>query len=484
MRHDNYHLSCKVLSDNSLCADDTLARTSPLTRIMNSGHQFTPSQGSVTEPLRPDSGEREVARREAMARRDITAGEALRAQTRARVGTALALGTVQILIIGLGYHAGSPAASALRVALITLLYVGCICSAHAYLRRRRPASPSQVTAVLLVDIACIAVWTGISTTPPHYERALFGMIVVTHVANYYFGRRQAWRAVIGGASAFLILVASAVSRGVPVDVAEALWSLALCEAASVLMLLHAANVRRRLRRVVTLFEHVEEGDFGQTYDVDADRLPDAITRVGQAYNGVRGQLANMVLTDPLTGCLNRRGFDHALTREVARASRAGSGFALLAVDLDHFKSINDTYGHMAGDVVLHNVGSLLLGAARAGDVVARTGGEEFTILLADATDGGALLFATRLCDLIRAHPFVIAGDRAPIFITTSVGVVAGKTHGVENFAALLWSRADAALYVAKRDGRDCARAWRAGLSTSGEHHVVRRPVAGPVRHQA
>ena len=68
--------------------------------------------------------------------------------------------------------------------------------------------------------------------------------------------------------------------------------------------------------------------------------------------------------------------------------------------------------------------------------------------------------------------FVISGDGAPISITTSVGVVAGKPRGIENFAALLWSRADAALYAAKHGGRDCARAWRSGLSATGEHNII------------
>lgn len=440
--------------------------------IMNSNSERDTYSASVTDSLRHDSRASEFAQRNAAARRDITAGEALRAQTRARGGTALTIGALQIVIIGLGVEPGVGAAVAVRLASVVLLYVALASGLHAYLRSHRSASPNMVTTVLFVDIFFIGVFTALSGAPAHYERALFGMVVVVHVANYYFGRRQAWRTLIAGASGFLILLATAVSRGLRVEVAEELWSLALCGAALILMVLHGSDVRRRLRTIVSLFEHVEEGDFGRTYDVEADRLPDAITRVGQAYNSVREQIASMVLTDPLTGCLNRRGFDQALAREVARSSRAGSGLALLAVDLDHFKSINDTYGHMAGDVVLHTVGTLLLGAARAGDVVARTGGEEFAILLADATDGGALLFATRLCDLIRAHPFVITGDGAPISITTSVGVVAGKPRGIENFAALLWSRADAALYAAKHGGRDCARAWRSGLSATGEHNII------------
>ena len=248
------------------------------------------------------------------------------------------------------------------------------------------------------------------------------------------------------------------SRYLDLDVLEELWSLTISVVASALMLLHAGNVRRRLRTIVELFERAEEGDFSQEYDEAADLRSDPITRVGRAYNRVRLQLGSMVLTDPLTGCLNRRGFDQALARELARASRAGSELALLAIDLDHFKLVNDTYGHLAGDAVLCATGELLRQAARAGDVVARVGGEEFALLLADTGSQGAFLFASRLCDLIRVHPFE-SDSAVPLVITTSIGVAAGAPDQQVDVASLLWARADAALYAAKRSGRDRVRAW-------------------------
>jgi diguanylate cyclase (GGDEF)-like protein len=230
-------------------------------------------------------------------------------------------------------------------------------------------------------------------------------------------------------------------------------------------------VRRRLRTIVMLFERAEEGDFSQAYDEAADVRPDAITRVGRAYNRVRSQLASMVLTDPLTGCLNRRGFDQALAREVARSARAGSDLALLALDLDHFKLINDTYGHIAGDEVLRAAGALLIQAGRAGDVVARTGGEEFAVLLPDTSAAGAFQFASRLCEIVRAHTFAAPEPGAdPIRVTTSIGVVAGAPQLDGDFAALFSARADIALYAAKRSGRDRVRAWSTHLNTTEDEH--------------
>src|SRR4029078_8917434 len=199
-----------------------------------------------------------------------------------------------------------------------------------------------------------------ATTPEHYERALFGTIVVMHVANYFFGRRHVWRVVQLGIALYIVLIASAGALHLHVDVAEEVWTLVLCAADILLMVLQTGDVRRRLRTIVRLFEHAEQGDFSRSDDAGADSRPDAITRVGLAYNAVRAQLASMVLTDPLTGCLNRRGFDQALTREISRATRAGAEFSLLAVDLDHFKHVNDTYGHLAGDDVLRAVGTLLV----------------------------------------------------------------------------------------------------------------------------
>jgi diguanylate cyclase (GGDEF)-like protein len=334
----------------------------------------------------------------------------------------------------------------------------------------RRASPAVVTLALAGDMAFIFAITVAGTTPAHYERALFGAMIVIHLANFYFGRSQAWRCIVVAVVAYLALITVASRHELAIDRMEELWTLVIGAGGTTLVIVHSGHVRRRLRAIVALFERAEEGDFSGEYDEAADRRPDAITRVGLAYNRVRLQLASMVLTDPLTGCLNRRGFDQALAREVARALRAGSELALLALDLDHFKMINDTYGHLAGDDVLRAAGALLNQAARGGDVVARTGGEEFAVLLPDTDAAGAFQFATRLCDLVRAHPFASGTNGgAPVRITTSIGVVAGAPDPDGKFTALFSARADVALYAAKRSGRDRVRAWSASLDERENH---------------
>jgi diguanylate cyclase (GGDEF)-like protein len=406
-------------------------------------------------------------------RREFAAAEVLRAHSTSRMIAAIVIAVLQIGLlhrVALGTALDRTMVGVISAVAIYIALVGVI---HQVVKRRGRAAPSLVSAALLTDLLFVFGLTVTATTPDHYERALFGTIVIVHVANFFFGRRQAWRVVQLGVGGYLFLIASAVARGLHVDVAEEVWTLSMCAAGVVLIVVQAGDVRRRLRTIVRLFEHAELGDFSREYDVAADGRPDAITRVGLAYNGVRAQLASMVLTDPLTGCLNRRGFDQALVREVGRATRAGSEFALLAVDLDHFKQVNDTYGHLAGDIVLRAVGSLLVKAGRAGDVVARVGGEEFAILLAETGSTGAHLFATRLCERIREFPFEIGSNMVPVTLTTSIGVAVGAPRGVPNFAELLWSRADDALYEAKRADRNCVRVWSAVTRRSGDYAAIR-----------
>jgi diguanylate cyclase (GGDEF)-like protein len=171
---------------------------------------------------------------------------------------------------------------------------------------------------------------------------------------------------------------------------------------------------------------------------------------------MRTQVADAVLTDPLSGCVNRRGLDQQLARELARAERAGAPVAVLAVDIDHFKRVNDRFGHPAGDLVIRDVAAMLREAARAGDVVARAGGEEFVVVLADADEAGATALARRLVDAVRARRFPSVPG---LSVTISVGVAAEPVVRDAHAAEALKGRADEALYAAKRAGRDRAVMW-------------------------
>jgi diguanylate cyclase (GGDEF)-like protein len=337
-------------------------------------------------------------------------------------------------------------------------------------RHARETPSAAIAVMLLGDLVLIFATTVLNSRPEYYDRSLIFAFFVLHLTEFYFGHVYAYFVAGVVASGYLAVVDASIRHGAPLNWGEELWSVGVFAIAAVLFIQQYGGLRRRVGKIVTLFARAEEGDFSQAYDVQADHRPDAITAVGHAYNRVRAQLESMVLTDPLTGCLNRRGFDQSLGREIARSTRAGSELALLAIDLDHFKLVNDTCGHLAGDAVLREMGALLLHTARAGDIVARTGGEEFTLLLPDTGTNGAFQLAMRLCERIRVRPFVIGGKQ--IRITVSIGVAAGRGGAADRQGHELKLRADQALYAAKRMGRDRVLAWSDTLSDRRSMELV------------
>ncbi len=167
----------------------------------------------------------------------------------------------------------------------------------------------------------------------------------------------------------------------------------------------------------------------------------------EAANAALEQLARH---DPLTGLYNRRAFDERVDVAVASAKRSGAPVSLLMVDADHFKSINDRFGHETGDDVLKMLATLLKDRLRETDCVGRMGGEEFAVLLPDTDDVGALQVANQLVARIGAKQVDKVGR-----VTVSVGVA--TTVWSEDARAALMRAADAALYIAKRTGRNRAQ---------------------------
>lgn len=173
-------------------------------------------------------------------------------------------------------------------------------------------------------------------------------------------------------------------------------------------------------------------------------------RAMEAQNAaLLARLEQLALSDSLTGLPNRRAFEAEARRMNARALRGGAASAVGIADVDHFKSINDKYGHPVGDMVLKAVASAIGKAARNTDFVARTGGEEFGLLFPVATPGQACLVAERIRQAVAATQ-VEAPDGAQISVTLSIGVAGLEQVGLAD--ALV--KADAALYQAKRGGRN------------------------------
>lgn len=182
------------------------------------------------------------------------------------------------------------------------------------------------------------------------------------------------------------------------------------------------------------------------------RVEVAIDRAARMRSLARAaeQMEHLALTDGLTGLDNRRAAERHLERMTAHGRRTGEALAVLVIDIDRFKPLNDTHGHAAGDAVLVEVAARLEAEARTGDVVARWGGEEFVVLLPGTDAEQASAAAERLRAAVSQTPIPLADAPAGVFVTVSIGVAAGGNDALDS---LMWA-ADAALYDAKRAGRD------------------------------
>ncbi|MGA2210287.1 MAG: diguanylate cyclase [Acidimicrobiales bacterium] len=174
-------------------------------------------------------------------------------------------------------------------------------------------------------------------------------------------------------------------------------------------------------------------------------LAAAAWRNAQLYS----ELEQRVLTDKLTGLLNKRWWDELAPREAAQALRTGTELAILVVDLDHFKRVNDTCGHAVGDVTLRNAARVLAGAVRSGDAAVRFGGDEFLLVLHGADAHGAGRVAESVRETLAALPPTCEGLGA---VTASIGVALFPSHGPSLEEVV--HEADLAMYRAKARGRD------------------------------
>jgi diguanylate cyclase (GGDEF)-like protein/PAS domain S-box-containing protein len=196
-----------------------------------------------------------------------------------------------------------------------------------------------------------------------------------------------------------------------------------------------------------------------TYIPEFDESNDAVVGFHAMLQDVSAQrqesqrLLSLAQIDSLTGLANRAGLEQRLAETVADCGLTGKRLAVMYLDIDHFKQINDTLGHAAGDAMLLAFAARLRGSLRKGDTVARLGGDEFVVVMADTPDRAiARRQADKVLNEIR-RPFAL-GESGTLNVTASIGVAfyeGGET------ATQLVARADAMLYKAKADGRDCFR---------------------------
>src|SRR6266705_1870493 len=186
----------------------------------------------------------------------------------------------------------------------------------------------------------------------------------------------------------------------------------------------------------------------------------AVAAIEKAYDfetavSDKKRLEKLAATDALTGCLNRRALSEELEAELDRARRYNLALTILLADIDRFKLVNDTRGHIAGDSVLRQVGEILRREVRSVDQAARYGGEEFVVVMPETALHGAALFAERLRRRVMHHDFADPGED-PLNLTISIGLASfpdDRVTSADSFVAL----ADQALYRAKNEGRNLVR---------------------------
>ncbi|MEJ5300624.1 MAG: GGDEF domain-containing protein [Thermodesulforhabdaceae bacterium] len=197
----------------------------------------------------------------------------------------------------------------------------------------------------------------------------------------------------------------------------------------------------------------QEEEYNKELEERIQKLQQDLNTINDQIKVVQSReqrLAEEALKDPLTGITNRRGYELRIAEEWERFKRYGHIFSLAIFDLDHFKNINDSYGHKAGDLILKEVARIMKSSLRKGDIIARYGGEEFVVIFTGTQLNGAVEAAEKLRRIIEKTKFVFRGKE--ISITISAGV--SQVEATDESFADVFDRADKALYAAKNSGRN------------------------------
>jgi two-component system cell cycle response regulator len=212
--------------------------------------------------------------------------------------------------------------------------------------------------------------------------------------------------------------------------------------------------------VLNLYDKQGGGTFGQA---DVETLRTFANGAAVAVDNVllHQEAQRLSITDELTGLWNYRYFQMSLGKEIERAARFGRPLALLMLDIDHFKRVNDEHGHQRGDAVLAELATRVRTEIREVDALARYGGEELVLILPETGEDGAAHIADRICHVVRHLPFT--GNGEPLYVTVSIGAAVFPANGMTG--ATLVRAADEALYEAKRGGRD---QWRLAVNVGDQ----------------
>jgi len=299
-------------------------------------------------------------------------------------------------------------------------------------------------AVVASDLAAVAAIFGLAAPPGLAHRFLIAATLVVWSAGFYFR----WQ-LAGGAAVVSVVVYAAVA-GIPLG-AEGAANVVIFGTVAAALTLELARFRLRVAQLRSFCRQVGDGDVGLKLALTGSQAPDEISALGRAIDSMRRRLAEQIGVDALTGCLNRRALESRLRGEWRLAKRRDSMVGVLALDMDHFKEINDIHGHPMGDTVLQQFAGIVRGVARESDVVARLGGDEFIVVLPDTDAEGTTILAERLRE--RVAEFDFGTYQKPIKLTISVGVALARGSNEITPIEIL-GEADRALYQSKESGRN------------------------------
>ena len=340
------------------------------------------------------------------------------------------------------------------VASVALAYVLCVAITGERIRRAEAVHASRLPALLVTaDVLALAALVWLTGSPAVAARMLLGALLVVQLAVFYFGWGLGIYATVIATLAYIAitLVLPAQAPGPVPVVRDVAFTAGLFTLVSAVLVSAYGSFRERMNRLRLFCKLVEDGDTHAVLDLGVDKRPDDLTLLAHSFESMRARLGEQIGTDPLTGCLNRRALETRLRTELRQAKRRANTLAVLAIDLDHFKTINDTHGHPFGDLVLSGLATIMKETARDTDAVARLGGDEFFVVLPDTGWEGALIFAERIRRRVDETTF--SSPHASMRITISVGVALARgTDPVS--AATLMQEADQSLYKAKSAGRN------------------------------
>lgn len=366
----------------------------------------------------------------------------------------LALGAMVLLSLVFG---STVEAAMLPLAAVAVGYIAVVMGT-AWILQHRPGRFARAwfpSLLLTADIFALSSFVYLTSSQQAMHRILLLGFLSMQLGVFYFGRRHGLLAAAMTIVAYLVflLLLPPFVRGdlAPPPALAIAFNCTLFGLISTVLIYTFGSFRERMDALRMYCKVVERGEAAALPQLGSERWPDELTLLARSFQAMHARLAEQIGSDPLTGCMNRRSLESKLRADLRHARRRGSTVAVAAIDLDHFKEINDSKGHPVGDIVLQQLAGIMKATARDTDCVARFGGDEFVIVLPDTGWQGALTFAERLRR--RVDDFTFGPPGTPMSLTISIGVALGRGSDPISTDMLL-KEADNALYKAKTAGRN------------------------------